>query len=161
MKEQLKKDLSSSLYGALTHLHPKKAVDGLTPSMARKRPSNKYHSCWDLLHHTVFWQDIILKNLEGEYIDWKTISNEDNWPSDEFLSQDRNFIELVKKFDENLKIAANKLENIDLMKEINIDSESTPNVTYFRLFLVFLQHTSYHLGQIVTTRKLLGDWQED
>ena len=48
----------------------------------------KYHSCWDLLHHTVFWQDIILKNLEGEYIDWNTINNEDNWPSDEFLSQE-------------------------------------------------------------------------
>ncbi|MFW9866928.1 MAG: DinB family protein [Candidatus Thorarchaeota archaeon] len=161
MKEQLKRDLSSGLYGTLTHLHPKKAVDGLTPSMARKRPSSKYHSCWDLLHHTVFWQDIILKNLEGEYIDWNSISNDDNWPSDEFLSQDRNFIELVKKFDENLKIAVSKLENIDLMEEINIGSERTLNVRYFRLFLVFLQHTSYHLGQIVTTRKLLGDWKED
>ncbi|MFX1478519.1 MAG: DinB family protein [Promethearchaeota archaeon] len=160
MKEQLKRDLSSGLYGALTHSHPKKAVDGLTPFIARKRPSNKYHSCWDLLHHTVFWQDIILKNLEGEYIDWNTISNEDDWPSDELLSQDENFVELVKNFNKNLETAAIRLENVDLMKEIKIGLKHNPNVTYFRLFLVFLQHTSYHLGQIISTRKLLGYWKD-
>ena len=161
MNKQLIKDLSSGLLGALTHLHPKKAVEGLTPSTARKKPSNKYHSCWELLHHTVVWQDILLKNIEGEYIDWSTISHEDNWPSDELLSNDNNFTELVKKFYENLKIAATKLEKIDLMKGIKIGPEHTPDVTNFRLFLVFLQHTSYHLGQIVTTRKILGDWKDD
>jgi len=161
MREQLIKDLSSGINGFLTHLEPMKAVEGLTPTSARKKPSNKYHSCWDLLHHTVVWQDILLKNIHGKFIDWSTISNEDNWPSDDYLSKDDNFMELVKKFNKNLEIAATKLEEIDLMKGIKIGSEHTPDVTYFRLFLVFLQHTSYHLGQIVTTRKLLGDWKED
>jgi uncharacterized damage-inducible protein DinB len=161
MNNQKKKDLASGLYGALTHLHPKKAVEGLTPSIARKKPSNKYHSCWDLLFHTVVWQDILLKNIEGEFIDWSALSHEDNWPSNDILSKDENFNELVNKFNENLKIAATKLENIDLMKEIKIGPERTPNVTYFRLFLVFLQHTSYHLGQMVTTRKILREWKED
>ncbi len=161
MRKQLIKDLSNGLIGDLTHLAPMKAVEGLTPTTARKKPSNKYHSCWDLLHHTVVWQDILLKNIDGKFIDWSTISNEDNWPSDEYLSKDDNFIELVKKFNKNLEMAATKLEEIDLMKGIKIGPEHTPDVTYFRLFLVFLQHTSYHLGQIVTTRKLLGDWKED
>lgn len=161
MRKQLIKDLSNGLIGDLTHLAPMKAVEGLTPTTARKKPSNKYHSCWDLLHHTVVWQDILLKNIDGKFIDWSTISNEDNWPSDEYLSKDDNFIELVKKFNKNLEMAATKLEEIDLMKGIKIGPEHTPDVTYFRLILVFLQHTSYHLGQIVTTRKLLGDWKED
>jgi len=161
MREQLIKDLSSGINGFLTHLEPMKAVEGLTPTIARKKPSNKYHSCWDLLHHTVYWQDILLKNLDGKIIDWSKISNEDNWPSDEYLSKDDNFIELVKKFNKNLEIAATKLEKIDLMQGIKIGPEHTPDVTHFKLFLVFLQHTSYHLGQMVTTRKLLGDWKED
>ncbi len=159
MREQLIKDLSSGINGFLTHLEPKKAVEGLTPTIARKKPSNKYHSCWELLHHTVFWQDILLKNLDGKVLDWSTISNEENWPSDEYLNKDDNFIELIKKLNKNLEIGAKKLEEIDLMKGIKIGPEHTPDVTYFRLFLVFLQHTSYHLGQIVTTRKLLGDWK--
>ena len=161
MREQLIKDLSSGINGFLTHLEPKKAVKGLTPTIARKKPSNKYHSCWELLHHTVFWQDILLKNLDGKVLDWSTISNEENWPSDEYLNKDDNFIELMKKLNKNLEIITKKLEEIDLMKGIKIGPEHTPDVTYFRLFLVFLQHTSYHLGQIVTTRKLLGDWKED
>ena len=161
MRKQLIKDLSNGLTGDLTHLEPMKAVEGLTPTIARKKPSNKYHSCWDLLHHTVFWQDILLKNLDGKFIDWSTISNEENWPSDEYLSKDDNFIELVKKFNKNLEIAAKKLEKIDLMKGIKIGPEHTPDETYFKLFLVFLQHTSYHLGQMVTTRKILGDWKDD
>lgn len=161
MRERLIKDLSSGINGFLTHLEPMKAVEGLTPTTARKKLSSKYHSCWDLLHHTVVWQDILLKNIDGKFIDWSKISNEDNWPSDDYLSKDDNFMELVKKFNKNLEIAAKKLEEIDLMKGIKIGPEHTPDVTYFKLFLVFLQHTSYHLGQIVTTRKLLGDWKED
>ena len=39
--------------------------------------------------------------------------------------------------------------------------EELKPATKFRLMLVFLQHTSYHLGQIVTTRKLLGNWDEN
>ena len=161
MREQLIKDLSSGIKGFLTHLEPMKAVEGLTPTTARKKPSNKYHSCWDLLHHTVFWQEVLLKNLDGKFIDWSTISNEENWPSDESLSNDDNFIELVKNFNKNLEMAATMLEKIDLMKGIKIGPEHTPDITYFRLFLVFLQHTSYHIGQMVTTRKILGDWKVD
>jgi len=160
MEEQLIKDLSDGITGSLTHLAPMKSVEGLTPTVARKKPSDKYHSCWDLLHHTVYWQDILLKNLEGKFLDWTSLTNEDNWPTNEQLSKDENFIELVKKFKENLNIASRLFENIDLMNRIKIFPKNSPDVTYFRLILVFLQHTSYHLGQIVTTRKLLGDWKE-
>jgi uncharacterized damage-inducible protein DinB len=161
LSEQFIKDLSSGIRGFLTHLEPMKAVEGLTPTAARMKPSDKYHSCWDLLHHTVYWQNILLQNLDGKIIDWSKLSNQDNWPTEERLNKDNNFIELVKKFNNNLETAVKKLEKIDLMTGIKIGPENTPDVTYFRLFLVFLQHTSYHLGQIVTTRKLLGDWKED
>ena len=160
MSELTEYEFNFWLTGDLTHLKPMKAVEGLTPTTARKKPSNKYHSCWDLLHHTVIWQDILLRSLDGEYIDWTKL-NVENWPSNESLSEDDNFIELVKKLNKNLEIATSKLEKIDLMKVIKIGPVHTPDVTYFRLFLVFLQHTSYHLGQMVTTRKLLGDWKED
>ena len=159
MSEQYIKDLASGIKGFLTHLEPMKALEDLTPIAARKKPSDRYHSCWDLLHHTVYWQDILIQNIDGKFIDWSKLNSEDNWPTEERLSQDNNFTELVKKFNNNLEIAVTKLEIIDLTKGIKIGPEHTPDVTYFRLFLVFLQHTSYHLGQIVTTRKLLGDWK--
>ncbi|MFW9820717.1 MAG: DinB family protein [Candidatus Thorarchaeota archaeon] len=158
MENQIVSDLSSGLVGELTHLHPKKAVKGLTPAIARKKPTNLEHSCWDLLHHTVFWQDILLKNLEGEIDNWFP-TEEKNWPSEEYLSKDDNFFGLLEKFNKNLEKASDKLKNINLMDKITIGAPLPPDLSYFRILLVFLQHTSYHLGQIVTTRKLLGDWK--
>ncbi|MFX1323559.1 MAG: DinB family protein [Promethearchaeota archaeon] len=160
MEKQLLKDISSGIIGELTHLHPKKAVKGLTPAVARKKPKNLDHSCWDLLHHTVFWQDILLKNLEGEFVDWYPPHNK-NWPSDEYLGNDDNFWGLLDKFNKNLEIATDKLKNIKLMDTVKIGAPLPPEATYFRILLVFLQHTSYHLGQLVYTRKLLGDWKSD
>lgn len=158
MEKQIIKDISSGIIGQLTHLDPKKAIEGLIPVVARKKPTNLDHSCWDLLHHTVFWQDILLKNLEGEFMDW-FLPHDKNWPSDEDLSNDNNFVELVDRFNKNLDKAATKLEKINLMDRIRIGPPLSPDATYFRLLLVFLQHTSYHIGQLITTRKLLGDWK--
>ena len=45
MEKEILKDLASGLVGELTHLHPKKAVKGLTPEIARKKPTNLDHSC--------------------------------------------------------------------------------------------------------------------
>lgn len=160
MEKQLLKDLSRGLIGELTHLHPKKAVGGLTPAIARKKLTNFDHSCWDLLHHIVFWQDILLKNLEGKFMNWYP-SHDENWPTEEILSNDDNFSGLLDNFNKNLEIATGKLENINLMDRIKIGAPLPPDVTYFRILLVFLQHTSYHLGQLVTIRKLLGDWKGD
>lgn len=160
MEKQLLKDLSSGIIGQLTHLHPKKAIEGLNPDMARKKPANLEHSCWDLLHHTVFWQNILLKNLEGEFMDWYP-PNDKNWPSKKDLSSDDNFIGLKDKFNKNLDVITEKLEKINLMDRIEIGPPLPPNVSYFRIILVFLQHTSYHIGQLVTTRKIIGDWKEN
>ena len=156
MEKQLKKDISSGIIGELTHLHPKKAVERLTPAFARKKPKNLDHSCWDLLHHTAIWQDILLKNLDGEFVNWFLPQNK-NWPTEDDLSDDNNFLDLIEKFNMNLERVAAKIKNINLMDRIEIGAP--PDATYFRILLVFLQHTSYHLGQLVTTRKLLGDWK--
>lgn len=161
MEKQLISDLSSAVIGQLTHLHPKKAVEGLNPDVARKKPANLDHSCWELLHHTLFWQDILLKNLDGEVVNWFP-SHDKNWPSEKDLSSDDNFIGLKDKFNKNLDTIIEKLEKINLMDRIEIGQPPLPpDVSYFRIILVFLQHTSYHIGQLVTTRKILGDWKEN
>ncbi|MFX1250577.1 MAG: DinB family protein [Promethearchaeota archaeon] len=160
MKQQLIEDIKSGLLGRLTHLEPEKVLEGLSPTVARKKPSEETYSCWDLLYHTVFWQDILLKNINGEVIDWSKIEAKNNWPSAVHLTKDANFKDLTEKFYENIKNAGNILEKVDLGKGVKIGPEHTPEVSNFRLFLVFLQHTSYHLGQIVTVRKFLEDWKQ-
>ena len=68
MKEQLIKVIINGLHGKNTHLQPKKAIDGLNPENARKKPDNSNHSSWELLHHIVIWQEAIFEAIEGKEV---------------------------------------------------------------------------------------------
>ena len=53
---------------------------------------------------------------------------------------------------------------IKLVEDVKVDLTATiPHGewrTYLRQILLVADHNAYHLGQIVQTRKLLGDWRE-
>ena len=63
MQNQLVNDMIHAMSGALTHLSSENALINLTPEKARIKPKKKYHSCWDLLHHLIAWQNIVIQNL--------------------------------------------------------------------------------------------------
>ena len=56
-------------------------------------------------------------------------------------------------------------EVVTLVKNPEIDLTSAiphgEGRTYLREILLVAAHNSYHLGQIVQTRKLLGDWKSE
>ena len=53
MQNQLLKDMIHATSGALTHLSSENAIANLTSEQSKIKPANKYHSCWDLLHHLI------------------------------------------------------------------------------------------------------------
>jgi hypothetical protein len=59
---------------------------------------------------------------------------------------------------------ASLAELIKLVEDVKVDLTTTiPHGewrTYLRQILLVADHNAYHLGQIVQTRKLLGDWRE-
>ncbi|MFX1506822.1 MAG: DinB family protein [Promethearchaeota archaeon] len=154
MKETVVKALVDGLYGKNTHLNPKKVVEGLTPANAKIKPENDNHSCWDLLHHIKIWQKAILDAIKGEKVDWGDISKHHDWPSVEYLSDDQNFIGLVKMFEDGLKEAEELIKTTDLHKSM----PAWDNAPVIQAIIVLLQHNSYHYGQIVAVRKNLGIW---
>ncbi len=154
MHDQVIKAISSGLQGKWTHLDPEKALYGLTPTIARKKPRDNAHSCWELLHHIVIWQDTLIRHIQGETLDWNDIERKNNWPTSESMKDDSNLSTLVTRFRSGIEEANKLLTNVDFMKT----SEGFPELSVIKLFIVFLQHTSYHIGQIITVRKCLGDW---
>ncbi|MHA2296094.1 MAG: DinB family protein [Candidatus Hodarchaeales archaeon] len=157
MKDQLIKAISSGLRGKWTHIEPKKALKGLIPTNARKKPAQAAHSCWELLHHVVVWQDAIIKQIKGETVDWNEIVENDDWPTTEAIQDDSNFIKLVDRFYSGIEEAKRLLNSVDLTKT-SIIGKDLPELSTIKLYITLLQHTSYHLGQIITVRKCLGDW---
>ena len=154
MKEIVVKALIDGLYGKNTHLNPKKVVEGLTPTTAKIKPENDLHSCWEILHHIKIWQKAIIEAINGKKVDWEDISKKYNWPSADYLSDDQNFIKLVKTFEDGLLETEKLIKTTDLHKPM----PAWDDAPVIQAIIVLLQHNSYHYGQIVAVRKILGIW---
>ena len=122
--------------------------------MARRKSQDMVHSSWDLIHHIVIWQNAILAGLRGQTIKWKEIGQKHNWPSPEDMEDDANFVGLTQKYLEGLKSAEELMDSIDLFKKVSLWEE----LSGFEALLGLIQHNSYHIGQIITVRKILGNW---
>jgi uncharacterized damage-inducible protein DinB len=153
MFETMVNAYKGGLRGKHTHVDPLKSLDGLTPENARKAPNKNSHSCWHILYHIVYWQELMLAALKGESVNWPK-NNDESWPTKEMLESYEGWTKLVKTFENGL----NEAEKLTSKIESTEDLPAWPKVSPAAAFLVFAQHNSYHIGEIVATRQSLGFW---
>jgi len=153
MFEVMTAALKNSINGQHIHVDPIAALQNLTYEMASEIPGNGEHSCWHILYHIVFWQDLMLEALRGkEDVSWPK-NNEPSWPNE--LPQDnKKWDELVQRFKLGIEKAYQSTENIESLEDL----PSWPKVPVFRALMVLGQHNAYHIGEIVATRQALGFW---
>ena len=143
------------LLGEQAHVGAKKALADVKPELRHVQPPAGTHSVWEELEHMRLAQEDILRyTLEAS---WKSPRwPEGYWPSAGVRLTDRMWDASVSGFFSDLQ----KL--IDLVKDSSIDLTATiphgEGHTYLREALLVADHNAYHLGQIVQTRKALGDW---
>ncbi len=153
MKEHITMLMKGALRGKNTHTHPNHILRGLTAKIARKHPTPTANSCWDELHHIVAWQHFCLEVAKGNTVPWKTIKANE-WPSTESPSDDSQWQLLLATFKKGLQEGTKLVESIALWQPMP-GWDQKPAI---QALLVFAQHNSYHLGQIVAIRKALGAW---
>jgi len=153
MLDTMTKALKFSLTGHHIHVDPKKAVENLTAETAGKVPENSEHSCWHILHHIVFWQDLMLEALrKKEKVNWPK-TNEPSWAV-EITKDDKVWNKLVDRFNSGLDEALMMSEDIESQEAL----PAWPKVPAYQALMVFGQHNAYHIGEIVATRQALGLW---
>ena len=157
MNQSINDAIISGLKGEHIHSDPLNILKGLTPATARKKAPGYDHSCWDLLYHTVIWNDIFLNNIKGSEQNWNP---KDNWPQADEKEQDENFYDLIQRFNDNLQEVKNLLANpnLDFKDKQKIIPNETIELSTIKLFMTILQHISYHIGQIACVRKIVDDW---
>ncbi|MHA1451165.1 MAG: hypothetical protein ACTSP4_17325 [Candidatus Hodarchaeales archaeon] len=64
---------------------------------------------------------------------------------------------LVEKFTSGIEEAKELLSKVDFSSTFSL-GDKLPPLSTIKLYMVILQHNSYHLGQLVTIRKCIGDW---
>ena len=149
MENLVTKILADGLLGKYTHTNPMRALEGISATDAQQEPAPGVHSIWANLYHILFWHDIIIRTIHEE-VDWRGAQGKD-WPPTDKLD-DKEWNKLLTAFKQSLREAQEKMEKEDLSKPIPFFKE----MPIAQLFLILAQHNSYHIGQIIVARQLLG-----
>ncbi|MEO7539835.1 MAG: DinB family protein [Pyrinomonadaceae bacterium] len=130
----------------------RKALDGVTADNAVWKPEGADHSIWELVNHTIFWNERWLKPYRGEINQPQDVEN-----TGTFLSGESDWQATLEHLWAVMDEWRAKLETITdekLGEQVN-DEWQVP----WRSPLGHQNiHNAYHIGQIVLLRKLQGSW---
>ena len=147
--------IASSIDWKQAHATFDDAVADLQPEFRGRRPEHFPHSAWELVEHIRLTQaDLIMFMRDASY---KTPAWPDEyWPakqaprdSDEW----ENSIAAARNDRAELKAIATD-PKLDLMSMI----PWSDNRTYLRTILLAIDHSAYHVGQLIAVRRMLDAW---
>lgn len=149
----LREQLVELLTGGHAHVGVKKALRGLGPALRGRRPASSGHSIYEELEHMRLAQEDILRYTVDP--GWTSPAwPEGYWPKSPKPTEAQ-WKACVKGFERDLEelIALVRRKDLGLTSGI---PHGQKGHTYLREILLAADHNTYHLGQIVQTRKLLG-----
>jgi uncharacterized damage-inducible protein DinB len=151
----LRKNLIELLRGGQAHITAKSALNGIKPNLRNVRPAAGLHSVWEELEHIrIAQEDILRYTLDAS---WKSPDWPDGyWPTDTGSLTEEIWSASVSDFFSDLEEVIALVQNSNL--DLTVQIPHGEGRTYLREVLLVADHNAYHLGQIVQTRKLLGDW---
>jgi uncharacterized damage-inducible protein DinB len=154
--KQLREHLSDLLAGGNAHVDMKTAFSGIPPKLRGVRPPGAAHSIWELLEHMRIAQwDILEFSRDPKHVppDWPA----GYWPKMQAPENAKAWNESLKMFTRDLAAMKKLIANprADLFSRIPHGTGQT----ILREALLVADHNSYHLGQVLTLRRLLGNWK--
>ena len=131
------------------------AVADLAGPLRGRRPTGFPHSVWELVEHIRIAQEDLADFMESasyRHIKWP----DDYWPVSPEPASDEAW---------QASIAAvlhdrQRLKDIAMHPSLDLTARIPwgDGQTYLRTILVAVDHTAYHVGQIIVARRLLGAW---
>jgi uncharacterized damage-inducible protein DinB len=153
----IREQLVELLRGKGAHLSFDEAIAGLSLKLRGVRPEGVPHSVWRLVEHMrIAQKDILEFSKDGRHKSPKW--PERYWPKGDGPADAKQWNESVKAFRADLKemIRVVKDKKVDLLSPI----PGGQGQTVFREAMLVADHNSYHLGQIVVVRRILGAWED-
>ena len=152
----LRQALAALLRKGQAHVTLDKALEGLPAAARGARPSPALHSVYEEVEHMRIAQEDILRYALDP--DWRSPEFPDGyWPRADVAVTEAVWKESLERF------------RADLVGVCALAQDSTCDLTapiphgegrtYLRQVLLVADHNAYHTAQIVTIRRLLGDWK--
>ena len=148
--------IASSLNWEQAHSSLDTALRGLPAELRGKRPQGLPHSAWELLEHIRITQRDLLDFLQNPDYEEKLEWPKDYWPRSMAPSGDKEWNGSVSGWKKD-RIAIERFTT-DSKTDLTGRIPKGTGQTYLRTILVTVDHTAYHVAQIVMVRQLLGAW---
>jgi hypothetical protein len=154
----LRTHLLELLQGGHAHLSFDRAVSGLPHSLWGAKPAGLPHTPWRLLEHMRIAQwDIVRFSIDPHHVSPEFPGG--YWPEGDGPADAAAVKRSIAAFQADLK------QMMDLVSGPSTDL-FTPlahgqGQTILREALLVADHNAYHLGQLVTVRRLLGAWTDE
>jgi uncharacterized damage-inducible protein DinB len=150
--------VASSLAWEEGHASLDSAVKDLPAALRGKRPERYPHSLWELVEHIRITQRDLLDFAQNadytEKLEWP----KDYWPASpeppNSAAWDQSIADYKRDREAFARFTAET--NVDLTSRI----PHGKGQTYLRTILLAVDHASYHVGQIVSVRRLLSAWPQ-
>ena len=150
------KELEDALKKGNAHATFDEAVKNIPAEHLGKIPHGLPDSLWQLVEHIRITQWDILdfcRNPDYKSMNWPA----DYWPKEKEPAHKADFEKSVDQ------VIADRKAFIDLLHKAGDKLyETIPHgdgQTLFREAILIVDHTSYHTGEIILLRRLLGDWK--
>jgi uncharacterized damage-inducible protein DinB len=136
-----------------------KATEGVPPELRGRRPEAVPYSPWELLEHLRLAQRDLLDYCRAgsgyETPEWP----DDYWPSTPAPPNTAAWGESRTQFAADREALRALVRDTDDL-HAPVPQAQEDDHTYLRQLLLVADHTSYHIGQLVVVRRLLGCWPE-
>lgn len=145
--------LGHALRGEGAHVEVLAALDGMSWRLAGERPPGAPHTIYQILNHLIYWQDVFIQRLTGAHAPPPPHAAA-GWPGTAAPAAEVEWLGAVRRFSEGLA-CVQALVSVDTL------DEALPNWnhrTRAEAIAGTASHNSYHLGQIVLLRRMLGAW---
>jgi hypothetical protein len=148
--------VASSLGWEEGHASLDNAVKGLEPALRGKRPDGYPHSPWELVEHIRITQrDLLDFSQAPDYVE-KLEWPRDYWPTSPAPANSTAWDKSIADYKRDRDAFARFTMETDI--DLTAKIPHGKGQTYLRTILLAVDHASYHVGQLVSVRRLLGAW---
>ena len=153
-QEVLQRTLAHALSGEGAHAEAKASLEGLDWKIAGKQPVGVEHSIFQLVHHMNYWQEWAVKWLDGEDpIVPERASG--SWPGGPGPASGDEWGRVVERFETLIDRLSRQCREDDLFSmRVSVGTMKSR----LEMLHTLASHNSYHLGQVVLLRRMLGAW---
>lgn len=151
----LRETLRQFLRGGQAHVSLEDAVKDFPAKLAGHKPDGAPHTAWQLLEHIrLTLHDLVEFCTNRQYAAPKW--PDEYWPKREAPASQKDWETSLRALHENMREFERMVD--DPKTDLTAKIPWGDGQTFLREVLLAIDHTGYHVGQLVMLRKQLGAW---